>query len=116
MTELSMYRGDEPSLDITLTSAGVPVNLTGVALRFTAKYHTWDSDDDAVITKTTDDGITVTAPASGVIAVDFLAADTADLVGTVVLVWDVQGVLDGKTKTLARGTLRVSPDVSRTSP
>lgn len=116
--DLTMIRGDEP--DLTLTPA-VPINLTGADLRWTAKYHHWDADDAAAITKTliagVENGLELTDAANGVVVVTFERADTASFVGTPVLVWDLQGTLStGKTRTLARGTLTVTPDITRTAP
>jgi carbon monoxide dehydrogenase subunit G len=116
MTNLAMTRGDDRSLVVTLSSAGAPVDLTGAAIRFTAKYRHSDLDADAVISKATGAGVTITDAVAGVVTVEIAAADTDNLVGDTTLVWDVQVTLNGKVRTLAGGKLRVAPDVSRTAP
>jgi hypothetical protein len=117
-TYLDMYRGDDESFDVAVVDKnGVVVNLTGASLRFTVKRDAADLDVDAVITKTTGSGITVTNAAGGIARIDIAATDTSAMIRGTLLVWDLQ-VRDSnsKTRTLASGTLRIIVDVSRTTP
>lgn len=117
MITLDMFRGDDREFTLTLTEDGLPMNLTGATLRFTAKRSINDPDTAAVITKTVGSGITIDAdPTSGIVVVALLAADTADVTRQTVLVWDVQVVRGGKTRTVVAGTLDVLLDVSVTAP
>lgn len=120
MTALSMTRGDDESFDVVVkTKAGVVVDITDMDLRFTAKRAVSDLDADAVIVKTTEagEGITVTSAVAGEARIDIDAADTDGLTRTTRLIWDLQGTdQTGAVRTLARGTLRIAADVSRTAP
>jgi hypothetical protein len=112
MTLLSMWRGDDPVLTVTVRDkdTGDPVDLANVeAVRFTARRR--PDDPVALISKTLDDGIT--ADESGVISVPINAADTAGFPVAMLLVWDVEVVGAGRTTTVAFGRLRVRADVSR---
>jgi hypothetical protein len=105
MSYLSMYRGDDRVLDITASET-----LTGSTLRFTAKQRR--TDTEAVIEKSTGDGITIGSPATTAsIAID--AADTEDLEPTV-LFWDIEVTdVTGKVHTVATGRLEIHADVTR---
>jgi hypothetical protein len=128
-----MYRGDDRTWLVTLTTV---VNgeitswgLSGMSLRWTAKRKATDSDDDAVIKLTSDNGdlwgdvielsngqVHVTIPAS---ATDGLTAETK-------LVWDLQMVngFSGEIRTVPDpnlkgpryGTLLIKVDITRTVP
>lgn len=99
-----MYRGDDRTLTITASET-----LTGSEIRFTAKAH--KRDTDAVISKSTTDGITIGDPATTAdITID--AADTEGL-EPVALFWDIE-VTDGtgKVRTVAVGRLAVMADIT----
>lgn len=118
MGSLSMYRGDTETfkVDIVAVDTGLPLDLSGLDLRFTAKRKVTDADLDAVIVKTSGAGIELGIPTGeALITVD--PADTDDLAKTTTLLWDVQ-VTDvlGVVKTAATGRLRILADVSRTTP
>ena len=52
MTDLTIVKGDDVLLEVTLVdSDGDPINLTDATVFFTAKRSFDDSDDDAVIKK-----------------------------------------------------------------
>lgn len=113
MNRLSMMRGDDRDLTVTLTSGdGTPIDLDDVAdIAFTART---SYDDTIVITKTLGDGIAVADASSGVCTVHIDPADTSDLAATRVLVWDVQitADYDAAVLTVARGWLYVALDVT----
>jgi hypothetical protein len=116
-----MYRGDAPSWRFLVTDEDHPLgtDLTGVLdVRFTAKRRSSDDDVDAVITKTVGSGVTITDPAtSGYVEVALLPVDTNSETTTVTFVWDLQVTgAAGDPHTVASGTLRVDPDISRTAP
>jgi hypothetical protein len=118
VTLLSIHRGDTETFTITLTDgAGDPLDLTGLAITFTAKRRVSDADEDAVIQKTDVDGIVVDAdPTSGIAVLTIEPADTADLEDLRTLHWDVQvddGV--GGVRTPLLGRLAITADVTRTS-
>lgn len=113
---LTLYRGDSDTLIVTATDTGEPYDLTDTELRFTAKRRHEDADEEAVIVKTLEDGITVTDALGGLAAIAISPADTDDLARDVNLVWDLQATQGETVRTLAEGVLKVSRDVSRTAP
>jgi hypothetical protein len=111
---LVIQRADDRVLRFTLRDAGgVPVGLDGASVAFTAKLNIDDTDESALIRKTTAGG-GITIPGDGQVEVRLAAADTAELSATTFLVWDLE-VTDalGEVRTAARGTLRVELDVTR---
>lgn len=113
---IEITRGDDVVRDVTVTSGGEAVALTGaLAITFTAKSRVSDPDADAILRKTLEDGIEVDAEATNVAHITFAAADTDDLeVVPRILVWDVEIIdAEGLTKTVAVGYLRINPDVTR---
>lgn len=119
MTDLSVRRGDDQRLDLAIVDAtGAPFDLTGAFLWLTAKRNRSDADSDAVLRKTSDDGITVDGdPTLGLAAIQLDAADTADFPAYAhSYPFDVQ-LLDGagQTTTVVDGILTITPDVTRAS-
>lgn len=118
MTALSMYRGDAAAFRFSIVDEdGDPLDLDTVDLRFTAKRHVEDDDDDAIIVKTSGDGIEADTP--GTCVVRLLASDTDDLHAPTRLLWDLQSTNIGDAEdvhTLLTGTLGIRADVSRTAP
>jgi hypothetical protein len=116
MTTLEMARGDDVLLDVgpVLDNEGTVVDLTGLSLAFTAKYHIRDGDVDALFQKWTPTDIDIPTGTDGMATVDVLAADTDSLPYTTVLYWDLQ-LIDGTSaiQTLAKGRLVVNADVTR---
>ena len=114
---LTMFRGDSAAWDFAATLNGAVVDLTGASVRFTAKNRPDDADVDAVISKTVGAGITLTNASSGLLRVKLAPSDTSGFGGARTLVWDLQARdAAGDVHTLAGGTLRVQPDISRTVP
>lgn len=115
MTNITAHRGDDETYVFTVTSSSSgQIDLNGADARFTAKVNSRDSDDDAVIVKTTGDGIDIFNPQNQ-ITVTLAAADTINLIGTHYL-YDLQVTSGGKTSTVATGLLRLRRDVSVTAP
>lgn len=105
---LEMVRGDTVTLDVALTDGdGNPLDLTDLGLTFTAV------NASMTITKTLDDGITLTDDVGGLATVELVPDDTSDLEDRVVLAWDLQvSDDDGHVHTPLMGSLIVETDVS----
>ena len=107
-----LVRGDTASLDLVAAVGGVPINLAGLTVRFSAKYD--PADQAAVIAKSTPTGVTVTDAAAGKIRVNIEVADTSGLPARpLYLHYDVE-VSDaaGHRFTVALGVLELRPDIS----
>lgn len=119
MSNLRMFRGDTRILEATVVdSAGATVDISGADLRWTAKRKLGDLDADAVIIKTSVDGIDlVGGGTTGELTITLDPEDTDDLLKTTTLLWDLQ-VTDGigQVTTVDNGRLRIESDVSRTTP
>ena len=117
MNDLQMFRGDDRILTVTVVDSGGLVDLTDAVLRFTTKRKVSDSDTNAVIVKTTTDGIdTGEDPTLGVATITIDAVDTVDEEPGR-LHWDIQLTdADDKVRTVAKGTLTLVGDVSETAP
>lgn len=115
---LRMARGDAAGWEFAATDprTGDPVDLTGAAIRFTAKRKNTDDDDDAVIVHTVSDGISVTDDVNGIFQLRLETDDTDDLTKATTLLWDVQITSGGQPLTVAFGELVIRPDVGRTVP
>lgn len=118
---LSMFRGDDRTITVTVVDANGAVDLTTATLRFTAKRALGDYDSDAIITKTTGSGISHGAnPALGVATVTIGKADTEDEDVDDLdrdLWWDIQlTTAAGLVRTIATGRLQIISDVSVTTP
>ncbi len=105
MTDLSMIRGDDATLDVAVT-----VEDGALAVTFTAKRAYRDADVDAILRKDLDAGVSFDEDG---VHVDVEPADTRDLVTPLTLVWDLE-VVDaiGLTATVASGYLAIAPDVT----
>lgn len=118
MSNIYVESGDayleERRLVVTVTDAGVGVDLTGVSLVFMVKDRRSDDDDEALIDKSTDDlEIEIASPQSGatlgVAYVGLDPADTADLAGR--YYWELEGTDSIGATTLARGSFYVEADL-----
>ena len=81
MGNLSITRGDDVTLDFTVTTGGVAVDLTGATLQFLVKTLPTDTDANAIFTKTVGSGITVTDATAGIGEIAFTQANTISLSG-----------------------------------
>lgn len=117
-----MTKGDtaKPEFTVKDRATGAVQNIAAwTAFRLTAKRAVTDTDAQAVFAKTlAGGGITVVSAPGGVIRATINPADTSPLEWSGYLLFvDVQGIdAFGGTWTLAKGTLEVQPDTSRTSP
>lgn len=118
MTRLSITRGDTKAFTISLTDDDdLPLDLTDMAVTFTAKRSRFDADADAVIAKTVGDGIVVDDPDSGVVVLTLEPSDTASLAARPHrLFYDVQ-VVDvlGVVVTPLADILEIQPDVTQSA-
>lgn len=116
----SMRKGDRRTLSIAITDDGDPLNLTDLTVTWMAKRRYEDADEDAVISKTEVDGITITAPPTGgLLDVLLEPEDTADLLVTspyLNLFWDLRLSNGDGTDVQhpVRGRLQVRPIVTGT--
>lgn len=117
MSLLSMIRGDSVAFAVELTDGdGLPLDLTDLALTFTAKRRVSDGDARAIIQKTVAEGITVDDdPTLGLATLTIGPTDTEGLADRL-LYWDIQ-VDDGSgdVKTPLSGVLLIGADVTGTS-
>ena len=115
MSRLSIVRGDTKAFTLTLTDVdtGDPLLLTGLDLTFSVKYRLADTQEDALIVKTSGDGIVVAGdPALGIATLTLEPDDTNGLTNVRTLVWDVQ-VEDGlEVRTPLMGTFYLIGDVT----
>ena len=113
MTYLSLISGDDATLAIVVTNSdsGALVDLTDMALTFMVRRR--PSDEDALITKTTADGIVIAPDQSadkGEATITLADTDTDDLAG--VFPWELEGIDSlGNTSTLASGRIRITADL-----
>ena len=122
MSHLAVTRGDSATFTLTLTDedTGAPVNLTGMTMTFTAKRRPTDSDAQALIAKSTADGIVIdVAPETGLATLTLDPADTEDLSPAQIgrsLYWDLQiDDMAGDVRTPLSGLLAISADMTRAS-
>ena len=109
---LEMFRGDTKTINLTVSSNGVAVNLTGATVRLTVKTSVTDEDVAAVLQKTV---TTHTVPLDGETSIVIAPADT-NAVTPAVYVYDVQlKQSSGAISTLLFGEFRINADVTRTT-
>lgn len=114
MSLIYLTRGDSRILDLTATTpADLPYNLTNTTLTFMVKRGYDDADADAVISKTMDNGVSITDAAGGLASIFLSADDTANLRPDASYVYDIQAVDGDDVATLDTGSIRVLPDVTR---
>lgn len=75
------FLGEDKSLVFTVyqSDGTTAQNITGWALSWMLKDSEYDADADAVLTKTTDSGIALTTPLSGICTVTIADTDTSTL-------------------------------------
>lgn len=115
---LEITRGDDETLTVLVTDPdnnNEPVDLTGAALTFMVKRRPVDIDDDALLVKTTADGITLSDQMTdtGEATIEIDAADT-DALAAGLFYWELQSVdVAAQVKTLARGRFAILADLVR---
>lgn len=111
-----MWRGDTEVFDAAITVGGLPVNITGCTLRFTAKRSLQDSDADAIFQRITPTEIVITNGPGGLCQITVASTDTASETQDVRCYCDLQLVDTlGNVSTTATGTLHIKMDVTRTN-
>lgn len=111
-TDLTLYRGDTERIRLTLTDPdGVPVDLTGATLSFTAKERIGDEDDVAPLAV---DVVDHPEAALGIGEIELAAEATATLTPGARYQYDIQlTTAAGDVATLVSGRLKVLADVTR---
>lgn len=101
--DFTLYAGDDATLTVTVTESGSAKNLVGASV-------TWVLYDRfsraAVLTKTTDDDVTITNGAGGILTVDIASADTSALNGAYYHECKVTDS-DGNISTVSTGTVTI---------
>lgn len=117
-TPLYIFRGDTTFIDVTaIGTDGEPFNLNNCSMWFSLKRSLADADEDALVSKTLIDGILIVDAVEGLATVVIDPEDTEALGAPALgLYWDVQ-VKDASNSvyTIARGTMNVLADVTRSS-
>ena len=71
-----VYAGDDKEVTITVRDENSEIlNLTGYTLNWVMS----DEDEDAILTKTLSDGLSVATPSNGQVLLTLVPADTEDL-------------------------------------
>lgn len=114
---LEMYRGDTLDLTFTITKEnGLPVDITGGFFWFTLKTDLNHSMAQAVIAKTTGDGLTVISGPKGQVRLILDPEDTLNIpvVETVTYYWDLQyqDPNTGAITTVYRDKIRINLEVT----
>ena len=115
-SNLEMYRGDTMSFKMFIKINECPVDVTNGTFWFTVKDDITTTDAEALIVKTTGDGITFLNPTLGQILVTLNPGDTntLDLPETATFCWDLQYQdVNGVVQTLLLGRLKIIQDVTR---
>lgn len=120
MTFLRITRGDDETLNVLVKDrdTGLPIDLEGAELWWMVKALEDDEDIDALVTKTSVDGIEIAPDQdtdTGEATVTVNAADTEG-VEPGIWFWELQGLLgvpEATLKTLASGRIRISRDLIR---
>lgn len=112
----TMWRGDTEVFDAAIAVSGVPVDITGCSLKFTAKRSLQDDDADAVFQLDTPTEILITNGPGGLCQINVASLDTSALLVPTLCYCDLQLVdTSGNVSTTATGTLMVKIDVTRTN-
>jgi hypothetical protein len=115
-TTIRIVHSEDLTFTATIYLNGAVVNLDGATFYFTAKWEYSDADADAVFQLTNGSGITITNPAAGSISVEIPSLATSSLPYSLLrLPYDLLIVTSEGTRGFPlRGTLIVSPNVTRT--
>lgn len=108
---MSMYRGDDKTINLTFTQDGSALDISGSTVTLTLKNSTRDSDVDAVLQKTV---TSHSDPTNGITAVS-ITHDESDGLVPADYTYDIQIQLaDDSVSTVVKGTFSVLADVTRT--
>lgn len=117
-SHLSMYRGDTFVLKLGLVQDGEQTDISGSSIWFTVKNDLQDPDSQAVISKTTSNGIEILNAELGYIQITIDPEDTIPLglSETKTFLWDLQFEnLDGDVQTLLYGKFTIMQDITKAS-
>jgi hypothetical protein len=116
--DFTMFRGDTKIIECTLFDSNAnPYNLASCELWFTAKRSITEADGAAVMSLGTTPltGITITNPANGQFVIEITPANTYSMNSGATLLCDIQlKDTNNRVYTVARGTITVVEDVTRT--
>lgn len=114
--EITIIRGDTPTLRFSLTKGKQPLDLTDAVIRFTGKRSRSDADEVAQFLKMLSAGLTLVDAPTGVVDADFIKADTEALTERTIIYCDIQVTeSDGNVGTPMYGKIIVEIDITRTS-
>lgn len=110
----TLFRGDTIVIEGTVSQGGVPVNLTGYSIWFTAKKAITDADNaTGAIQKTVGAGVEIVDAPNGQIRITLAPSDTATITQTTTYQCDVQLKAAGVTSTPDKGTMTVEIDITQ---
>jgi hypothetical protein len=111
---LSIYRGDNASLQVAVSTDTDARDITNDTLFFTIKENQTDLDAVALTALSTGSGIQHTVPLEGIAVISIAPADTATCPVDVELYADVQlKTTAGQIFTLSTGTVTIVTDITR---
>lgn len=113
--DIPFWRGDGLVFDCTITSDGVPVDLSSYAIWCTGKRNLADLDADAVFQVTKlGGGITISGASNNIAHIVVPASATSGLTVPLTLFYDVQiKATTGQPITVVWGQLSIGQDVTR---
>lgn len=106
-----LAQGEDWSLNLRFInkSTGLPIDITGWTVFFTAKNRVSDADADAIIAKSI---VTHSAPSQGETAIYLLNTDSDDIHGT--FPYDIRYKTDSsQIKEIVSGDLKINPAVTK---
>jgi len=107
------YRGDTVEMTLYVEKNGVPFDITGCTLFFTAKANVKDADNAALVSLSTGSGITHTTPLTGIAKI-IVPSGTTNVLDPKHYICDVQLKLPtGEIKTLGDIVWTIKPDTTR---
>lgn len=105
--KFTMWSGDTKVLEVTITDAsGNAVNLTGATISYVLQRSVGST---VTISKTTDDGISITDASGGVFQITLDASDTASLSGSYYHECQITDT-SGNVSTVFTGTVTMKDD------
>lgn len=110
---ITATRSDDHKIRFTVkNSSGVAYDVSANTFKFTCKASLDDAITSAKFQKTSPaaSGIDLTSAASGIVDVNLVPADTANLAG--IYYYDLEMTESGKVYTLRQGILSIAKDVS----
>jgi hypothetical protein len=109
MAELEIKRGSYSVISSVVTPASL---VTSSTIYFMAKRYKTDADADAIISKSSSDGIAVTNAGTGTIAITIEAADTRTLNNKrQILFYEIEIEKAGKPYAVDEGKIIILPEL-----